>query len=34
VNGIIELHRRIARGHYNRENYRVRMLLAAGGLIP
>lgn len=34
VNGIIELHRRIARGYRNRENYRLRMLLAAGGLIP
>ncbi|GIG30839.1 ISL3 family transposase [Cellulomonas marina] len=32
VNGIIELHRRIARGYRNRDNYRLRMLLAAGGL--
>jgi transposase len=34
VNGIIELHRRLARGFRNRENYRLRMLLAAGGLTP
>lgn len=34
VNGIIELHRRLARGYRNRENYRLRMLLAAGGLTP
>ncbi|WP_194385572.1 ISL3 family transposase [Microbacterium luteum] len=32
INGIIELHRRLARGYRNRENYRLRMLLAAGGL--
>ncbi len=32
VNGLIELHRRIARGFRNRENYRLRMLLIAGGL--
>ena len=32
INGIIELHRRIARGYRNRDNYRLRMLLAAGGL--
>ena len=32
VNGIIELHRRLARGYRNRHNYRLRMLLAAGGL--
>ena len=32
VNGLIELHRRIARGFRNRENYRLRMLLVAGGL--
>lgn len=31
VNGIIELHRRLARGYRNRDNYR-RILLAAGGL--
>lgn len=34
INGIIELHRRLARGYRNRENYRLRMLLAAGGLTP
>ncbi|SFI17973.1 ISL3 family transposase [Microbacterium saccharophilum] len=34
VNGIIELHRRLARGYRNRHNYRLRMLLAAGGLTP
>ncbi|MBP2437003.1 transposase [Microbacterium amylolyticum] len=34
VNGIIELHRGLARGFRNRHNYRLRMLLAAGGLIP
>ena len=34
VNGIIEPHRRLARGFRNRENYRLRMLLAAGGLTP
>nr|WP_306234006.1 ISL3 family transposase [Agrococcus sp. REN33] len=34
INGIIELHRRLARGYRNRNNYRLRMLLAAGGLIP
>lgn len=34
INGIIELQRRLARGFRNRENYRLRMLLAAGGLIP
>ncbi|MDU7360308.1 MAG: ISL3 family transposase [Propionibacteriaceae bacterium] len=33
VNGIIELHRRLARGYRNRDNYRLRMLLVAGGLI-
>ncbi len=32
VNGTIELHRRLARGFRNRDNYRLRMLLAAGGL--
>ncbi len=32
-NGLIEeLHRRIARGFRNRENYRLRMLLIGGGL--
>ncbi|MBG6226762.1 transposase [Arthrobacter sp. CAN_A2] len=34
VNGLIELHRRLARGYRNRHNYRLRMLLAAGGLTP
>jgi transposase len=34
VNGLIELHRRIARGFRNRSNYRLRMLLIAGGLTP
>jgi transposase len=34
VNGIIELHRRFARGYRNRHNYRLRMLPAAGGLTP
>lgn len=34
VNGIIELHRRLARGYRNRHDYRLRMLLAAGGLTP
>jgi transposase len=33
VNGIIELHRRIARGYHNPDNYRLRMLLVAGGLL-
>jgi transposase len=32
VNGLIELHRRIARGFTNRNNYRLRMLLIGGGL--
>jgi transposase len=32
INGIIELHRRIARGFRNPTNYRLRMILAAGGL--
>jgi transposase len=32
VNGLIELHRRIARGFRNRDNYRLRMLLVGGGL--
>nr|WP_308203208.1 hypothetical protein [Georgenia satyanarayanai] len=32
MNGIIELHRRLARGYRNLNNYRLRMLLAAGGL--
>ena len=34
VNGLIELARRLARGYRNRDNYRLRMLLAAGGLTP
>ncbi|MCH8614414.1 ISL3 family transposase (plasmid) [Arsenicicoccus dermatophilus] len=34
VNGLIELHRRIARGFRNRDNYRLRCLLIAGGLTP
>ena len=33
VNGLIELHRRIARGFRNRDNYRLRMLLIGGGLL-
>ena len=33
INGIIELHRRIARGYRNRDHYRLRMLLVAGGLL-
>jgi len=32
INGIIELHRRIARGFRNPNNYRLRMILAAGRL--
>jgi transposase len=32
INGLIELHRRIARGCRNREHYRLRMRLIAGGL--
>lgn len=34
INGLIELHRRVARGFRNRENYRLRMLLIGGGLLP
>ena len=34
VNGLIELARRIARGFTNYDNYRLRMLLIAGGLDP
>nr|WP_281414527.1 transposase [Pseudarthrobacter albicanus] len=34
INGIIELHRLLTLGYRNRDNYRLRMLLAAGGLIP
>jgi transposase len=32
VNGLIELHVRIARGCRNQDNYRLRMLLIGGGL--
>lgn len=32
INGLIELHRRIARGFRNRHHYRLRMLLIGGGL--
>jgi len=32
INGLIELHRRIARGFRDSDNYRLRMLLIAGGL--
>lgn len=32
INGLIELARRIARGFTNEDNYRLRMLLIAGGL--
>jgi transposase len=32
INGIIELHRRIARGFRNLTNYRLGMILAAGRL--
>jgi transposase len=32
INGLIELHRRIARGFRNRNNYRLRMLLIVRGL--
>lgn len=32
MNGLMELHRRIARGFRNRDNYRLRMLLIGGGL--
>ncbi len=34
TNGIIELHRRLACGYRNYDNYRLRMLLAAGSLTP
>nr|WP_022881420.1 ISL3 family transposase [Gryllotalpicola ginsengisoli] len=34
VNGLIELARRVARGFRNYDNYRLRMLLIAGGLDP
>lgn len=32
INGLIELHRQIARGFRSRDNYRLRMLLIGGGL--
>ena len=32
MNGLIELHHRIARGFRNRDNYRLHCLLIAGGL--
>lgn len=32
ANGIIELHRRLARGYRKLTDYRLRMLLVAGGL--
>ena len=32
INGIFDLHRRIARGFRNLDNYRLRMILAAGRL--
>lgn len=32
INGLIEPHRRIARGFRNGDNYRLRMLLIGGGL--
>ena len=32
INGLIELHRRVARGFRNYNNYRLRMLLIGGGL--
>ena len=32
INGLIELHRRIARGFRNLDNYRLRILLIGGGL--
>jgi transposase len=32
INGLIELHRRIARGFRNPDNYRLRVLLVAGDL--
>ena len=34
INGLIELHRRIARGFRNRDTYRLRVLLVGGGLVP
>jgi transposase len=34
INGLVEVHRRIARGFRNWEHYRLRMLLIGGGLHP
>lgn len=34
INNLIELHRRIARGFRNYDNYRLRCLLVGGGLTP
>ena len=34
INGLIELHRRIARGFRNKGQHRLRMLLVGGGLTP
>ena len=34
INGLSGLHRRIAHGFRNLDNYRLRMLLIAGGLHP
>lgn len=34
INGLVELHRRITRGFTNFDNYRLRMLLAAGAFKP
>ena len=34
LRNVVELHRRIARGFRNRDNYRLRMLLIGGGLTP
>ena len=34
MNGLIELHRRVARGFRNRDKDRLRMLLIGGGLTP
>jgi transposase len=34
LNGVIELHRRLARGFRSRDSYRLRMFLIGGGLDP
>ncbi|MDR7085142.1 transposase [Arthrobacter ginsengisoli] len=34
INGLIELHRRVARGFRNRKHYRLRMLLIGGRTVP